>query len=719
MNILQVLPELKSGGVERGTVDLARYFQKKGHRSVVVSAGGPLVNDLTAAGVVHYALPVHKKSLFSVIYSVRMLTKIVEKESIDVIHARSRVPALAAYFVSRRCHIPFITTCHGYYGNHPLSRVMGWAKRVIVTSHIIGRRMRDSLGVAEEKIRLIHRGVDLEEFHFRDPRGVQADPGRIVVGMVGRMTRIKGHDLFLKAMARVVRVIPNLKVQIIGDAPKPQYKEELMVLTRRLGIAGSVEFLGTRYDVAKLMAGMSVLVAPSVGEEAFGRVIIEAGACGVPVVATKVGGIVDIIDDGVNGLLVGPQDPRSLADAVLRLIKQPSFAADLAAALRQKVEKAFNLTVMADRTLAVYEEAIRQKKILVIKLSALGDVILIIPSLRALRKKYPEAWIAVLVGRRSRKIIRNCPYVDDVIVYEASDKVHPLPLVRMSRLLAREDYDLVVDLQNNRSSHFMAFFCGAPIRAGYHNRKWSFFLNRRVKGSQAVMQPLEHQFQALKLVGVESYDKQLEFWTERSEEERVSEFLASQWISPSQILVGINPGASPRWPTKQWPAENYAKLCDELAKRNICAVLTGSADEEVLIRQIAALCRHKPINASGKTSITELAGLIRRCKVFVSSDSAPMHIAASVGVPLVAIFGPTDPKRHLVPPAHYRIFRGEVPCSPCYLRHCSLGLVCLKKIAVAEILESVLCFIHEERMTLPGVPDDVTERQMAGRSRGA
>src|SRR3990167_6211840 len=97
MNILQILPELKSGGVERGTVDLAKYLKKLGHKSVVVSAGGPLVNELTSAGATHYALPVHRKSLFSMIHSVRALTRIARMESIDVIHARSRVPALIAF----------------------------------------------------------------------------------------------------------------------------------------------------------------------------------------------------------------------------------------------------------------------------------------------------------------------------------------------------------------------------------------------------------------------------------------------------------------------------------------------------------------------------------------------------------------------------------------------------------------------------------------------
>ena len=136
---------------------------------------------------------------------------------------------------------------------------------MIVASHIIGKRMRDDFGVAHDKIRMIPRGVNLEEFKMRDAEKLAATK-EVIIGLVGRLTPIKGHPLFLKAMARVVRVYPHIKIQIIGDAPKPQYKEELMMLTRNLGLSQAVQFLGTRYNIPELLGKMSVLVAPSVGE---------------------------------------------------------------------------------------------------------------------------------------------------------------------------------------------------------------------------------------------------------------------------------------------------------------------------------------------------------------------------------------------------------------------------------------------------------------------
>jgi lipopolysaccharide heptosyltransferase II len=698
VNILQILPELKSGGVERGTVDLAKYLLRHGHKAVVVSAGGPLVGDLTSAGVMHYTLPVHRRSLFAMIYSVRTLVKIVRKENIDVIHARSRVPAWLAWFASRATQVPFVTTCHGFYGKHWFSRVMGWGKIVIVASHIIGRRMRDDFGVPHHKIRLIHRGVDLQEFQYRNPADISSKK-EMIVGLIGRITPIKGHPLFLKAMARVTRVMPNVRVQIIGDAPKPQYKEELLSITRRLGLQHSVEFLGTRYDISQLLAQMSVLAVPAVGEEAFGRVAIEAGACGVPVVATRMGGLTDIIESEKDGLLVPPDDPRLLADAILKVLQEPTLAARFASNLRTKVEKEFNLDLMFRKTLEVYEEALSRKKILVIKLSAVGDVILSIPSLRALRQKFSDAWITVLVGRRSRQIIRNCPYVDDVIVLEESlNKMNPAGIFSMARLLVREDFDIVVDLQNNRLSHALAFLCGASVRAGHDNGKASFLLNRKTKELDGVsVSPLEHQFRVLKLLELQPTDTRLELWSESREESNVASFFESQWLAPTQTLVGMNPGSSLRWPTKQWPLENFAKLCDELARRNIRVVITGSAEDKPLADQLIDMTKHKPMSAVGRTSITELIALIRRCQVFISSDSAPMHVASSVDVPLIALFGPTDPKRHLVAPRRHQVFWKEIHCSPCYLRSCPIGLLCMKKITVQEVLDATLHFIKESR----------------------
>ncbi|MFA4993561.1 MAG: glycosyltransferase, partial [Candidatus Omnitrophota bacterium] len=152
MKVLQILPELNVGGVETGTLDLSKYLVRLGHKVVVVSAGGALVKELEVAGAKHYTLPVHKKSILSIYKLIPLLAEIIRREEIDVVHARSRVPAWIAYFACRRTKAIFITTCHGYYKKHLFSMVMGWGKRVIVLSNVIARHMIEDFALPHERI---------------------------------------------------------------------------------------------------------------------------------------------------------------------------------------------------------------------------------------------------------------------------------------------------------------------------------------------------------------------------------------------------------------------------------------------------------------------------------------------------------------------------------------------------------------------------------------
>ena len=234
MNVLQILPELNIGGVERGTVDLARYLMANDHKAVVVSGGGRLVRELDMIGARHYRLPVGRKSLFTMISMVGRLCEIIRRENVDVVHARSRVPAWITFFACRITKRPFVTTAHGYYRNIFTSQVMGWAKSVIVASHIIARHMIDDFKVPRTKIRLIPRGVDLNRFTYKDPKekrdltdsSTGSGSSRVksrdgfAIGIISRITPIKGHTYLIKALAVVSRIIPKLKLLIVGE-PSP------------------------------------------------------------------------------------------------------------------------------------------------------------------------------------------------------------------------------------------------------------------------------------------------------------------------------------------------------------------------------------------------------------------------------------------------------------------------------------------------------------------
>jgi len=689
MKILQILPELNVGGVETGTVDFAKYLVEHGHQSVVVSNGGILVDQLVKNGSRHYSLPVHQKSLLTFWSCVRKLEEIIRQEQIDIVHARSRVPAWIAYFACRRAKTAFITTCHGYYSNHFFSRVMGFSKLVIVISEAIGRHMVHDFHVPPENIRHIPRSVDVSKFNV--PR--KTDNSYPVIAIVGRITPIKGHEYFLKSMVKVVRSKPFCKICIIGDAPadKPEYRQELEVLARRMGLRNKVEFLGNRGDIPQLLAQVDVMVLSTVTQEAFGRVIIEAQAAGVPVVATRVGGVIEVIEHEKTGLLVQAKDTEAMADAVLRLINEPRFAQSLVEGARRKIADKYTLAHMAEATLKVYRELLDSLNILVVKLSAMGDVVLITASLKALREQFPKAKIHCLVGRESIILLQKCPYINGIVPFDHTRKKDWRYLLEISRELRKYQFDKIVDFQNNRTSHVLDFLSWPRESYGYDNGKWGFFLSDRIKNDVTAIGPVEHQFRVLKMLGIEPpKNAALGLWPSAGDFDHVQTLLDSEWLGHSKNIVGINLSASIKWATKNWTLEYIARLCDLLAADNIRVILTGQEKDKPLVKHLMDLTKSKPANFVGKTNILQLAALIKKCKVYLTPDSAPMHLAAAMGVPFIALFGPTDPARHLPPAKYFTVLRRDLKCAPCYGTTCKINThACMREITPEEVFKKI------------------------------
>ena len=625
----------------------------------------------------------------------RELIGIIRRENIDIVHARSRVPALIAYLACKSTSRILITTAHGYYKKHLMSESMSWGKFVIVASNIMVKHMAGSFNVPFDRIRMIPRGVDLNRFNLRT--GKTGRPKEYVIGMVSRITPLKAHADFIRAIARIRGQIPNLKVVVVGSAPKDKYREDVELLIKQLGLSGTIELIGARQDVAGIMGEMDMLVSATMTPEAFGRVIIEAQAIGVPVVATRVGGVVDIVEDNKTGLLCEPRNPDDMAEKILKLYRENGLADSIVLAARKRVEDEFNSEKMMKRTLAVYEEALKVQNILVIKMSAIGDVILSIPSLRAIRAKYPNAKIKVLTSLTSREVLSGCPYISGCIICDFKGKHKGIKgLWALAKELRRESFEIVIDLQNNRKSHILACLCLAGLRYGYDNGKLSLLLNRRIKNDAPYLDPIEHQFRVLKMAGMKPSDKALELWPSTHDETEINKFLSENWVKPGQGLIGINVRASARWTSKNWPAVLIAETCDRLAKEyNVRVILTGTADDAAFAGAIAGSANSKPIVAAGKTTVMELAALIKRFKVFLTPDSAPMHVAIAVGTPCVALFGPTDPARHVAPSKDCVILNKgkELRCSPCYKSECSMKITCMKLITVDDVIGAIKVFM--------------------------
>lgn len=362
MKVIQILPELNAGGVERGTLEVAARLVAEGHESIVISNGGRMVEDLEKAGTRHFTMPVHRKALGS-LTQVPMLRALFEAEKPDLIHLRSRLPAWLAFLawksMNHRTRPRLVTTVHGFYSVNAYSAVMTKGEAVIAVSESVRTYLaRNYPKTDTSKIRVIHRGVDEKAY----PIGYQpptewlaewraAQPGlldRTVLLMPGRLTRWKGQEDFLQLIAALAKHGTPVHGLIVGD-PHPKklaFLDELKALAESLGIADKVSFLGHRNDLREIMAVSDVVYSFSRDPEAFGRVSLEAMALGKPVIAYDHGGVAEQLK------ALFPQGLVAVGD-VLRAIELTGKI--LTNRPKPLPIDAFTLDRMLDATLDVYQ----------------------------------------------------------------------------------------------------------------------------------------------------------------------------------------------------------------------------------------------------------------------------------------------------------------------------------------------------------------------------
>ncbi|MCG8510321.1 MAG: glycosyltransferase family 4 protein [Rhodospirillales bacterium] len=375
--VLQVLPALGAGGgVERGTVEIARAISEAGGRSLVASAGGAMVHEIARAKAEHFTLPVDRKNPFVMRSNVGRLEKLILDEDVDIVHVRSRAPAWSAWAAARRANKPLVTTFHGTYSaGNPLKRkynsVMTFGARVIAISNFIAGHVRQVYGVAASKIRVIPRGVDLDRF---DPSLVSAErvallanqwrlgDGNPVIMLPGRLTRWKGQTVFLEAISRLGR--NDIRCVLVGsDQGRKDYRRELDDLIARHDLGGVVRIVDHCNDMPAAYMLTDLVVSASTDPEAFGRVVPEAQALGRPVIASDHGGAKETVVPGETGWLTPPGDASALADAIGRVLALDEPARHrLAERAVDNVRRNFSKDTMCARTLDVYNEVLHLKE---------------------------------------------------------------------------------------------------------------------------------------------------------------------------------------------------------------------------------------------------------------------------------------------------------------------------------------------------------------------
>lgn len=361
MHIVQIVPALNEGGVERGTVELSREFVLRGHRSTVISSGGKLAPQLVADGGELITMDVKSKNPLSALQRAAQLRTILRGLNPAVVHYRSRVPGWLFVMANRTLKLPCVSTVHGFNSVNPYSRVMTLGERVICPGSGVVEYVQQHYAVPEEKIRLIPRGVDPEQFdprridqnfisEFQQRHGLQ---GAYVVLGVGRITQLKGYDVLVRAVALARAKVPQIKCVIVGsvDPSRAAYAESLHQLVQELGVEEQVIFAGGESRMAEIYAIGDVLTSNNSSKpESFGRTMAEALAMNTPVVASRFGGALDIVREGENGRFYEPGDVQALAE-ILTNLPQMKFSG-----LREDALLRFGLQQMVEKTLAVYAE---------------------------------------------------------------------------------------------------------------------------------------------------------------------------------------------------------------------------------------------------------------------------------------------------------------------------------------------------------------------------
>jgi glycosyltransferase involved in cell wall biosynthesis len=386
--ILQVIPELQTGGAERTTVDIARALVSAGHRAIVASAGGRLEAELLAVGGEHIALPLATKSPLGLWRNSRTLARLIRHEGVDLVHARSRAPAWSALWAARARKVPFVTTYHGIYNQKSALKafynsVMARGDAVIANSHYTAELIASRHPLARGRISVIHRGSDLAAL---DPAGIpQARktalaerwglaPGERVILNLARLTAWKGQRVLIDALAELAaRGTPETEgwVAILaGDAQgREDYLRDLEQRIEAAGLSGRIRLVGHCDDVGAALALASISVVASVEAEAFGRAAVEAQAAGVPIVATDLGAAPETVlappevaAEARTGWRVPPGDASALAEAMGSMLAlSPDERSRLVARAKAHVAASFTVEAMCTATLAIYSRLLAQR----------------------------------------------------------------------------------------------------------------------------------------------------------------------------------------------------------------------------------------------------------------------------------------------------------------------------------------------------------------------
>lgn len=333
----------------------------------------------------------------------------------------------------------------------------------------------------------------------------------------------------------------------------------------------------------------------------------------------------------------------------------------------------------------------RVNKILIVNVNWIGDVLFSTPAIRAIRGYYPDAYIACMVVPRCKEILELNPHLNELIIYD-EDEIHKslFGKLKLISALKRRRFNIVFLLHRSLTRTLMAALSGISERVGIYTPKRGFLLTKKVKPQRSDIHKVEQFLNIIKVKGINPSSRNLELFIGRDDELYARKLLKSEGIKDEEPFIVLNPGGN--WDLKRWPAENFAELGDKLVDLYKAKILITGADKDIGLGQnISNMMRHKPISICGKTTLRQLAAILKNAKLVISNDSGPMHIAVSQGTRTIALFGPTNPKitgpygdgKHVL---IHKTPQGSDCTVPCYKLDCKDN-ACMKAITVGDVIK--------------------------------
>jgi glycosyltransferase involved in cell wall biosynthesis len=371
--LLQVTPELETGGAEQTTVDVARAVVQAGGKALVASRGGRMAGRLAEGGGRLVAMPAHTKNPLVLFDNAIRLIGLIRSEGVSIVHARSRAPAFSALWAAKAVGVPFIATYHGVYNARGglkrwYNSVMTRGEMVIANSEYTRRHVIEEHGINPERVVAIPRGIDLSRFDpakvsaerveaLRTAWGVDPADTRLKVLLAGRLTRWKGQRLLIDAAAKLKASGEDRFLILLAgdDQGRSGYRAELDKAITAGCLQDNVRIVGHCEDMPAAYLVADVAAAPSLDPEAFGRTAVEPQVMGRPALAAAHGAATETVIDGKTGWLVEPGNAEAWAEALGKVVRMTAKKrAEMGAAARQRAVNLYSVEAMCEATLAVY-----------------------------------------------------------------------------------------------------------------------------------------------------------------------------------------------------------------------------------------------------------------------------------------------------------------------------------------------------------------------------